>query len=101
MVIKICRILTLGFGVAYLLALGLFLIGNYGLFGQARDPLAGLFLMPLGLPWNRFIDWVPEGLLPWVAAAMPGLNLAILALICWRRGGAGRPGRDRGSSGNA
>ena len=69
-------------GVLYLFALALLLIGTFGLFGQERDPLAGVFLMPLGLPWVLWLDGFPEVLLPWLAAMAPVLNLAILTLLC-------------------
>lgn len=62
-------------GLLYIFALGLWAIGTYGLFGQEADPLSGLFLMPLGLPWNR----MGEG--PDVALAAPLANIAILWLL--------------------
>ncbi len=68
----------------YLLALGVFAIGTFGLFGEARDPLSGVFLIPLGLPWNLLVDVFPEPLWPWLAAAAPVLNLVLLRLICRR-----------------
>lgn len=40
------------YGAAFLL----FLIGTYGWFGQEKGPLAGVFLIPLGLPWNLLAD---------------------------------------------
>jgi hypothetical protein len=68
------------FLAAYALALAVFLTGQFGLFGVARDPLAGVFLLPLGLPWNLFIDRLPEPAWPFLIAAVPLLNLTIL----WR-----------------
>lgn len=68
---RLCKIVVWIFGLAWVLALGLFLIGQFGLFGQERDPLAGVFLAPLGLPWNRFIDLDPEVAWPWLAAGVP------------------------------
>ncbi|MBK6601625.1 MAG: hypothetical protein IPG28_08725 [Betaproteobacteria bacterium] len=79
---RICRNVIVGFAVLYACALGLFAIGTFGLFGAERDPLAGVFLLPLGLPWNRFIDDTPEALRPWLAAAAPLLNLLILWMAC-------------------
>lgn len=70
------------FVAAYLFALAIFLIGTFGLFGEERDPLAGVFLVPLGLPWNRATDLLPEASWPWLAAAAPLLNLGILAAVC-------------------
>ncbi len=72
----------MGFAALYVCALGLLAIGTFGLFGGERDPLAGVFLLPLGLPWNRFIDNTPETLRPWLAAAAPLLNLLILWMAC-------------------
>ena len=51
-------------GILYLTALALLLIGTFGLFGQERDPSAGVFLMPLGLPWVLWLDGFPEVALP-------------------------------------
>lgn len=79
---KICKILTWAFGLLYLAALAGLAIGTFGLFGQAPDPMAGVFLIPLGLPWNRFIDGFPEHLWPLLAALAPAVNLALLILIC-------------------
>ena len=66
----------------YLVALALLLIGTFGLFGQERDPLAGVFLLPLGLPWILWLDGMPDPFLPWLAALSPALNIAILKLLC-------------------
>jgi len=79
----ICRWLVRIFVVLYVAALALLAIGTFGLFGNERDPLAGVFLIPLGLPWNRLIDLLPEGgWYPWLAAAAPLINLAILWGVC-------------------
>jgi drug/metabolite transporter superfamily protein YnfA len=67
--------------VLYLLALALFLIGNFGLFGSEQGPLAGVFLVPLGLPWTWLVDAFPEPLWPWLAAAAPLVNIAILFVL--------------------
>lgn len=69
-------------GVLYLVALALLLIGTFGLFGQERDPLSGIFLIPLGMPWSLWLDGFPESLKPWLAALTPLLNIAILAAGC-------------------
>jgi hypothetical protein len=73
-----CRYLLWTSGLAYLAALVLFLIGILGLFGSEPGPLAGVFLVPLGIPWIWLIDFAPERLWPWLGAAAPGVNLAIL-----------------------
>ena len=69
-------------GACYLVALALLLIGTFGLFGQERDPLSGVFLIPLGLPWVFLLDGVSDSLKPWLAALAPALNLFILMALC-------------------
>lgn len=70
--------------LAYLAALAVFAIGTFGLFGQERDPLSAVFLVPLGLPWNLFLEGVPEPAKPWLAALVPMVNIAILgSLSVW------------------
>ena len=67
----------------YLLALIMFLVGTYGWLGQDRDPLSGIYLLPLGLPWNIIgekIGFVSV----WLGVLTPLLNGAIL-LWLWRR----------------
>jgi hypothetical protein len=77
-----CRIILAIFIAAYLVALALLVIGTFGLFGSERDPLAGVFLAPLGLPWNRLLDGVSDTARPWLAAATPALNVLCLWLMC-------------------
>ena len=77
-----CKWVVLTFGIFYLAALALLLTGTFGLFGQERDPLSAVFLLPLGLPWNLLVDLAPEPAWPWLAAASPILNLAILMALC-------------------
>ena len=86
----ICRTVLILFVLLYLAAVFLFLVGTFGWFGQERDPLSGVFLLPLGLPWNRLADGLPDSLLPWVAIVAPLLNIALLSALCSRtkRGGA-------------
>ncbi len=78
----VCRVIVWLFALAYVLALGLLAIGTFGLFGNERDPLSGVFLLPLGLPWNLFDGGLPETWLPWLAIGAPLVNLAILLLVC-------------------
>lgn len=66
----------------YVTALALLLVGTFGWFGQEQDPLAGVFLVPLGLPWNLWLDGFPEALWPWLAALAPLLNLTIVWGAC-------------------
>ncbi|MDG5749086.1 hypothetical protein P8Q88_12955 [Qipengyuania sp. XHP0207] len=57
------------FLLLYAVALFLLAVGTFGWFGQVRDPLSGVFLIPLGLPWI----WLGD------AAGLTGPALAILA----------------------
>ena len=82
----VCRITTIVFAIFYLLALFVFLTGTFGWFEQERDPLSGVFLLPLGLPWILVSDLVSEPFKPWFAAIAPVLNLLALVLTCkWAR----------------
>ena len=78
----LCRVLTGLFGLLYLGALALLAIGTFGLFGAERDPLAGVFLVPLGLPWNLIPLSEAGGVLLLVGLGAPLINLGILVLIC-------------------
>jgi hypothetical protein len=67
----------------YGLALLLFLVGNFGWLGQEKDPLSGVFLMPLGLPWSLIGDGL--GITPMVIGLLsPAINLGILYWL-WKR----------------
>jgi hypothetical protein len=67
----------------YAIALFLLAIGTFGWFGQAKDPLSGIFLMPLGLPWTIIGDRL--GLSgPLLAILSPAINAAILFWL-WKR----------------
>ena len=59
-------------------ALFIFATGTLGWFGQERDPLSGVFLMPLGLPWVLFADLLPDAARAWFAAIAPLVNIAIV-----------------------
>lgn len=85
----VCRWIIAIFAVAYIAALAIYFIAEFGLFGQPRDPLGGVFLIPLGLPWNHLVDRTPEGLWPWLAAAAPIINILLLVGLC--RLGRNRP----------
>lgn len=69
---------------AYVIALALFLIGIFGLFGQPSDPLSGVFLIPLGFPWFFAADAVPEAAKAWVAALAPLVNIFIFRRLAGR-----------------
>ena len=86
-----CRYLLWIFGLAYLCALALLLIGTFGLFGSERGSLAGIYLVPLGVPWIWLVDLAPRSLQPWLAAAAPSLNLVVLWTLCRTFGAGQRP----------
>ncbi len=66
------------FGILYAVAMVVFLVGWFGLFGVTHDPLAGVFLIPLGLPWNFAADRLPVALQPYASLLAPLINLGIL-----------------------
>jgi hypothetical protein len=76
----LCRVVLIIFAVMYAVALGLFLTGIYGWFGQEQDPLSGVFLLPLGLPW--VLIEVPEPLRLILGVGAPLINLAVLWVVC-------------------
>lgn len=78
----LCRWAVAGFAVLYAIALALFVIGTFGLFGSPGGPLAGIFLVPLGLPWILWTGGFPEAALPWAGVASPLINLLLLAGLC-------------------
>ena len=77
-----CRFASRAFALLYAAALCLLLIGQLGLFGAERDPLAGVFLMPLGLPWNLLVTRSTGIANPIVAVLAPALNLALTGIVC-------------------
>lgn len=80
---RVCRVILWVFLAAYLAALALLAIGTFGLFGQERDPLSAVFLIPLGLPWNQFLpDGIPDTLRPWLAIGAPAVNIGLLGFVC-------------------
>jgi len=82
---RICRFFLITFAVLYAAAVALYLVGTYGWFGSPRGPLAGVFLAPLGLPWNLWLDGLPSAMRPAAAVGAPALNLLLLWHLCrWR-----------------
>ena len=83
-----CTAITWSVAAAYALALFLLAVGTWGWLGAERDPLSGIFLIPLGMPWTLFIGSVGKfdpfgGVSPAVLAMLaPAINLAILFSIC-------------------
>ena len=78
----LCRVVVGLFALAWAMALAIFAIGTWGLFGAERDPLSGVFLVPLGMPWNMVWDNAPEALLPVIGIGAPAINLVVLWLVC-------------------
>ncbi len=78
----ICRLILGAFALAYAFALLMLAIGVFGLFGAERDPLAAVFLIPIGLPWTLWTGRLPEAVRPFAAALTPVVNLVILAALC-------------------
>jgi hypothetical protein len=80
----ICGWLILVFAGLYLVALALFAIGYFGLFGSEPSPLAGVFLVPLGIPWIYLLDSlpVPQAALLWAGLLAPLINLVLLWSFC-------------------
>lgn len=70
--------------IAYVLALGIFLVGTYGLFGAETDPLSGIYLIPLGMPWVLLADYLPASVSSGFAIVAPVINLFMLWLILRR-----------------
>lgn len=78
------RLLTVAFWALialYAAALFVWAVGTFGWFGQERDPLSGVFLVPLGLPWTMLADGAPDAALPWIGALAPLVNIAILGWL--------------------
>lgn len=78
----VCRIVAGLFALGTAGALALFAVGTFGLFGQEPGPLAGVFLIPVGLPWNLLVDGLPEGPRTLATVAAPVLNLVLLGAAC-------------------
>ncbi len=67
----------------YVAATTLLVVGKFGWFGQERDPISAVFLVPLGLPWNLLTDKI--GLVnAGVSLIAPAVNLGIIYWF-WKR----------------
>jgi hypothetical protein len=75
------------FAVLWLVAIAIGLIGTFGWFGQERDPLSWVFIVPLGVPWTSMLANVSDTASLWLAVLAPLLNLAILSGLCRLIGG--------------
>lgn len=82
----LCRMTVRAFGLLYLGVLALQGISALGWFGFAPAPLAGAFLVVIGLPWTMAAAWFPDALQPLVAALAPCVTLVLLWTYChWPR----------------
>lgn len=82
----LCRMLVRGFALLYLAALAYTGLSATAWFDFARAPLAGVFLIVLGLPWTLAAAWFPDPVQPLVAAAAPLVTLILLWSWChWPR----------------
>jgi len=81
-----CRIILWILVLLYIGALSLLIVGTYGLFGVDKDPLSGIFLVPMGMPWIMASDYIPESLKFWFGAGAPFINLLIIRWLCFRFG---------------
>jgi hypothetical protein len=82
----ICKIVFWAFLVLYVVALALFVVGYFGLFNSPSGPLDGIFLIPLGMPWNFVGNILPEWARMWFGLAAPLINLLIIRALCQRFG---------------
>ncbi|WP_380052472.1 hypothetical protein ACFE33_08930 [Falsihalocynthiibacter sp. SS001] len=78
------RILFWALVIGYVAALILLAIGMFGLLGQEKDPLSAVFLIPLGLPWNMFMEGAPDSVLIGVGLFSPLINIAIIGWLARR-----------------
>ena len=76
----LCKYIIAIFAAAYGVALLVYFTGIFGWFGQDTDPLSGIFLIPLGLPWI-WLD-VPENIAPVFGACAPLINLGLIWMLC-------------------
>lgn len=76
-----CKLLVIGFGVLYAVAMLGWAWGTFGWLGW-QDPLSGVFLVLIGQPWVRFVDVLPVDL--WIPGLLlaPLVNLGIMKLAC-------------------
>ena len=77
-----CRLGQMFFLILYALAAAIWLVGTFGWFGVTRDPLSGVYLIMLGMPWALLVDAFSEPFWPAASALAPALNLAAIALVC-------------------
>lgn len=82
----LCRMVVRTFALLYLAALAFTGLSALGWFDFAPPPLAGVFLVVIGLPWTLAAAWFPDPLQPVVAAVAPLVTLVLLWAWChWPR----------------
>ena len=69
----------------WVFAFAIFVVGTYGLLGQEKDPLSGVYLLPLGVPWVYLFDYFEDSIRPWATAFAPLLNITLLYWLCRRK----------------
>ena len=79
---RACKFVIWTLFVLWMLALALYAIGTWGLFGQEPDPLSGVYLVLLGFPWTTLVDVLPEAAWPVAAALTPGVNVLVFWILC-------------------
>jgi hypothetical protein len=77
-----CRLILTILSLLYGLALLLWLAGIFGWLGIEQDSLSGIFLILLGQPWVRLVDFLPEAVWPLASALSPAISLVVIAAIC-------------------
>lgn len=80
----LCRMVVRAFGLLYLATLAYAAVSATGWFDFAPAPLAGVFLVVIGLPWTLAAAWFPDQWQPFVAAAAPLMTLILLWAYCHR-----------------
>jgi hypothetical protein len=80
----LCRMVVRAFGLLYLAALAFTGISALGWFDFAPAPLAGVFLVVIGLPWTLAAALFPDQWQSLVAALAPLVSLVLLWTYCHR-----------------
>ncbi|MCF6272193.1 MAG: hypothetical protein L3J37_03240 [Rhodobacteraceae bacterium] len=81
-----CKALIWIGSILYVAALGIWIISEYGLFGQDSTAFSGIFLVFFGMPWSMMSNIGPESIWPYLTALTPLINILLLVGICkWIR----------------
>ena len=87
----LCKAAIWVFTLLWAGAVFIFATGTFGWFEQPRDPLSGVFLLPLGIPWIFVVELAPETTRPVLAILAPSVNLAILLVLCRKKNRTDEP----------